>query len=135
MHGCQSKRQACGLLETHRSWNGEKPAVIGHGIFGVTAGTGTHHAISDLHILRIRPKLDHFARELHTEYGADAACSTMDVTRNHPQIGPVHAAGVNLDQNLRAFRRGLRDIGDGSATGAVDEGFHGDFPNFFAGAR
>ena len=71
------------------------------------------------------PEFGDFARPFHPEHGADAAGRAMDMALGHAEVGAVEAAGVDLDQHLRAFRRGLCNVGDFGAIGAVDIGFHG----------
>ena len=52
------------------------------------------------------------------------ARGAMRVPLGHAEVGAVEAAGVHADQDLRALRGGLGDIGDCSAIGAVDIGLH-----------
>jgi hypothetical protein len=49
----------------------------------------------------------------------------MRLALGHAEVGAVEAAGADPNQHLRAFRSGPGDVGDFSAIGAVDIGFHG----------
>ena len=44
------------------------------------------------------------AGPFHAEHGADAAGRAMDMALGHAKIGTVEAAGMDLDQHLRALR-------------------------------
>src|SRR5690348_5208605 len=52
----------------------------------------------------------------------------MGLALGHAEIGAVESAGMDLDQHLCALRLRLGNVGDGSAAGAVDIGFHGIIP-------
>jgi hypothetical protein len=43
----------------------------------------------------------------------------------HAEVGAIEAAGAHPNQHLGALRDRLGDFGDGSAAGAINEGFHG----------
>ena len=105
----------------------KQPAVIGQRVFGERRTARAHHVVADLDAPGVRPELGDFAGPFHAEHGADAAGRAMGVALGHAEIGAVEAAGVDLDQHLRALRRGLCDIGDFGAVGAVNIGFHGIF--------
>jgi hypothetical protein len=48
----------------------------------------------------------------------------MGMALGHAEVGAIEAAGAHANQYLRALWRGLCHIGDCSAIGAVDIGFH-----------
>ena len=65
---------------------------------------GVADLVADLDAFRIGPELGDFARPFHAEHGADAAGRAMHMALGHAEIGAVEAAGMNLDQHLRALR-------------------------------
>jgi hypothetical protein len=48
----------------------------------------------------------------------------MGVALGHAEVGAIEAAGAHANQHLRALGRGFCHVGDCSAIGAVDIGFH-----------
>ena len=52
----------------------------------------------------IGPKLGDFARPFHAEHGADAPRTAMHMALGHAEVGPIQAAGMDLDQHLGALR-------------------------------
>ena len=126
MHGGERDRQGGGFLEIHVgiAGNPEQPAVIGQRIFGERRAARAHHALADLDALGLGTDFGDLAGPFHAEHGADAAGRAMGVALGHAEIGAVQPAGVDADQHLRALRRGLCDVGDFSAVGAVHIGFH-----------
>ena len=103
----------------------EQPAVIGQRVFGKRRAARAHHPVADLDALGVGADFGDLAGPFHAEHGADAAGRAMRVALGHAEVGAVEAVGADADQHLRALRRGLCDIGDFSAVGAVDIGFHG----------
>ena len=99
--------------------------MVGQRVLGERSATRAHDLVADLDALGVRPKLGDFARPFHAEHGADAAGRAMHMALGHAEIGAVEAAGMDLDQHLRALRRRFCDVGDFSAVGAVHIGFHG----------
>ena len=52
-----------------------------------------------------RAQARRLTRPFHAEHGADAAGRAMHMAIGHAEVGPVEAAGMDLDQHLRALRR------------------------------
>ena len=99
--------------------------MVGQRILGKRRAARAHDLVADLDAFGVGAELGDFARPFHAEHGADAAGCAMHMAFGHAEVGPVEAAGMDLDQHLRAFRRGLCDVSDLSAVGAIDIGFHG----------
>ena len=127
MHGGERDGEGGGFLEIHVRGRAEQPAVIGQRIFGKRRAARAHDLVADLDAFGVGAELGDFARPFHAEHGADAAGRAMHMALGHAEIGAVEAAGMDLDQHLRALRRRFCDVGDFGAVGAVDIGFHGLF--------
>ncbi len=78
--------------------------MIGQRIFREGGAARTHHLVADLDPLGVGADFGDLARPFHPQHGADAAGAAMGVTLGHAEVGAIEAAGVNADQNLRAFR-------------------------------
>ena len=125
VHGGERDGEGGGFLEIHVRGRAEQPAVVGQRIFGERRAARAHDLVADLDALGVGAELGDFAGPFHAEHGADAAGRAMHMALGHAEIGAVEAAGVDLDQHLRALRRRFCNVGDFSAVGAVDIGFHG----------
>ncbi len=125
MHGGERDGQGGRLVKVHVGGRAEQPAMVGQRVFGEGSTTGAHDLVADFDAFGVGPEFGDFAGPFHPEHGADAAGGAMGVALGHAEVGPVEAAGMHLDQHLGAFRRRFCDIGDFSAVGAVDIGFHG----------
>ncbi|MGY4343990.1 hypothetical protein ACVWXM_000454 [Bradyrhizobium sp. GM7.3] len=102
----------------------EKPAVIGQRVFGKRRAARAHDAVADLEALGIRSERGDLAGPFHAEHGAGAAGRAMGVALAHAGVGAIEATGADPDQHLRAFRLWLSDVGNRSATRAVDISLH-----------
>ena len=104
MHGGERDGEGGGFLEIHVRGRAEQPAVVGQRIFGKRRAARAHDLVADLDALGIGAKLGDFTGPFHAEHGADAAGRAMHMALGHAEVGPVEAAGMDLDQHLRALR-------------------------------
>src|SRR5207244_10018286 len=105
----------------------EQPATVGQRVLAERSSSRAPDPVADLDALGVRAKLGDFTRPFHAEHGADAAGRAMRMALGHAEIGAVEAAGMDLDQHLRALRRRFCNFGDFGAVGTIDIGFHGLF--------
>jgi hypothetical protein len=126
VHGGERDGQGGGILIAHIAAGRDvkQPAVIRQCVFCECSAARSHHAVADLDAFGIGTEFGDFACPFHAEHSARAAGVAMGVALGHAEVGSIEAAGANPNQHLRTLRRGLCDVGDFSAIGAVDKGLH-----------